>query len=78
VQGTFVGLGEAGSSTILAGACCGGHVGWLWLDLWDGVEGWVLCALGDGGEGLNGWVMGLVLIRGLGGAFVRVAFGLRT
>jgi hypothetical protein len=40
--------------------------------LWDGIQGWVLYALGDGGEGLSGWVMGLVLvlIRGLGGAFV--------
>jgi hypothetical protein len=52
------------------GDCYGRHVGWLWLDLWDGVEGWVLCALSDGGEGLSGWVMSLILIEGLGGAFV--------
>jgi hypothetical protein len=30
----------------------------------------VLCALGDGGEGLSGWVMGLVLIGDLSRAFV--------
>jgi hypothetical protein len=48
------------------------RVGWLWLDLWDGVEGSVLYALGDGGEGLSRWVVGLVLIEGLIGAFVWV------
>jgi hypothetical protein len=73
VWGASVGLGGAGSSAILAGACCGGHVGWLWLGLWDGVEVWVLYALGDGGEGPSGWVMGFVLVRGLGRAFVWVA-----
>jgi hypothetical protein len=40
------------------------------LGWWDGVDGWVLCALGYGGYGLSGWVMGLVLIGDLGGAFV--------
>jgi hypothetical protein len=30
----------------------------------------VLYTLGDGGEGLIGWLMGLVLIGGLDGAFV--------
>jgi hypothetical protein len=70
VRGTFVGLGGAGRSAILAGACCDRHVGRLWLDLWDGVEGWVLYTLGDGGVGLSGWVMSLVLIKGLGVAFV--------
>jgi hypothetical protein len=40
VWSTSIGLGETSSSTILTGACYGGgHVGWLWLDLWDGVEG---------------------------------------
>jgi hypothetical protein len=63
VRGTSIGLGGAGSSAILAGPYCGGHVSWMWLDLWDGVEGWVLYALDDGGEGLSGWVMGLVLIK---------------
>jgi hypothetical protein len=67
---SFIGLGGAGSSAILPRACCGGHVGWLWLGLWDGVKCWVLCALGDGGEGLSEWGMGLVLIRCLGGAIV--------
>jgi hypothetical protein len=46
-------------------------VGWL-VVLWDGVEGWVLCPLSDGEESLGGWFMGLVLIGGLGGAFVWV------
>jgi hypothetical protein len=32
----------------------------------------VLCTLNDGGEGLSGWVVGLVLIGGLSGTFVRV------
>jgi hypothetical protein len=70
VQGTSIGLGRVGSSVILAGARCGGHVGWLWLGLWDGVKGWVLCALSDGLEGLSGCLVGLILVRGLGGVFV--------
>jgi hypothetical protein len=50
-----IGLGATGSSSILAGACCGGGcVGWLQLDLWDGVEGWMLCTVDDGGESLSG------------------------
>jgi hypothetical protein len=50
VRGTSIGLGGTNSSAILAGACCGGgHVGRLWLGLLGGVEGWVLCALSDGG-----------------------------
>jgi hypothetical protein len=40
------------------------------VGLRDGVEGWVLCALSDSGESLGGWVVDLVLIGGLGGAFV--------
>jgi hypothetical protein len=73
VWSTSIGLGGTGSSAILAGACCGGgHVDWLQLDLWDGVECWMLYALGDGGENLSGWVMGLVLIGGLSRAFVWV------
>jgi hypothetical protein len=70
VWGTSVGLGGAGTSAILAGSCCGRHVGWLWFDLWNGVKRWVLCTFSNGGEGLSGWVMGLVLIGGLDGAFV--------
>jgi hypothetical protein len=57
---TTVGLGGADSSAILARAYCGGHVGWLWLNFWDGVEGCVLFTLDDGGKGLSGWVMGLI------------------
>jgi hypothetical protein len=72
VQGASVGLGGANSSVVLAGVCCSGDIGWLWLDLWDGARGWVLCALSDGGEGLNGWVMGLVLVGGMCVAFVWV------
>jgi hypothetical protein len=63
-------LGRAGSSVILAGACYSGHVEWLWLGLWENVAGWVFCTLGDGGQGLSGWVVGLVLVGGLGGAFI--------
>jgi hypothetical protein len=37
--GVSVGLGGAGSPAILAGACYSGHIGWLWLGLWDGVKG---------------------------------------
>jgi hypothetical protein len=70
VWGTSVGLGRAGSSAILARACCSGHVGWLWLGLRHGVEGWVFCALGYGREGLSQWVVGLVFAGGSGGAFV--------
>jgi hypothetical protein len=50
VRGTSICLGGANSSAILDGAYCDcGHVGWLWLGFWDGVEGWVLCAVGGGG-----------------------------
>jgi hypothetical protein len=71
VWGTSIGLGGASSSAILTGVCySGGLVGWWCLGWWDGVDGWVLCALGYGGYGLSGWVMGLVLIGDLGGAFV--------
>jgi hypothetical protein len=67
---TSIGLGGSNSFAILSRAYYGGHVGWLWLDLWDGAKSWVLCVHGDVGEGLSGWVLGLVLIGGLGGAFV--------
>jgi hypothetical protein len=40
--------------------------------LWDGAGGWVLCALSDGGEVLSGWVVGLLLVRGMCGSFVWV------
>jgi hypothetical protein len=65
VWGIVVGLGGANDSAILARAYCGGHVGWLWLGLGDGVEGWVLYALSDGGESLSGWETDLVFVRGL-------------
>jgi hypothetical protein len=32
----------------------------------------VLCALNDGGEDLSGWVVGLVLVGGMCGAFIWV------
>jgi hypothetical protein len=70
MRGTSDGLGRADGSTVLAGACYGGHVDWLWLGLQDGVEGWMFCALDGDGEGLSGCVLGLVLVRGLGRAFI--------
>jgi hypothetical protein len=66
-------LGGTSSSVILAGAYYGGwNVGWLLLDLWGAVEGQVLYTLNDGGEGMSGWVVGMVFIGGLCGAFVWV------
>jgi hypothetical protein len=80
VWGASVGLGGASSSAILAGACCGGHIGRLWSSLWDGARGWVLCALNDGGEGLSGWVPSSGWRHSLShlGGIAMAAFELRT
>jgi hypothetical protein len=68
---TYVGLGWAGASAILAGAeGVGEHVvGWLVeLDLGNVTEGWLLYSFGDDREGLSGWVVeGWLVLDGSSG-----------
>jgi hypothetical protein len=40
------------------------------VGLGDGVEGWELYTLSDGGESLSGWETSFILIEGLARAFV--------